>query len=50
MNTKDIGTVGEDIVAKLLKRNRYKIVERNVHVSHNEIDIVARNKKFILFV
>ena len=50
MNTKDIGTVGEDIVAKLLKRNRYKIVERNVHISHNEIDIVARNKKFILFV
>lgn len=45
MNTKDIGTLGENIAVKFLKKNKYKILDRNIHVSHNELDIVALHKK-----
>lgn len=45
MKTKDIGYLGESAAAKFLKKNGYKILERNLHVSHNELDIVAVNKK-----
>ena len=52
MNTKDIGNLGELLACKFLKKKRYKILENNLHVSHNEIDIVAFDKKqgFIVFV
>ena len=45
MNTKDIGNIGENAAAKFLKKNKYKILERNLHVSHNELDIIAIDKK-----
>ena len=41
MTTKDIGTLGENVAIKFLKKNKYKILERNLHVSHNELDIIA---------
>ena len=50
MTTKDIGDIGEKAAAKLLKKNGYKIIARNIHLSHNEIDIVAEDKEFIVFV
>ncbi|MBQ8848895.1 MAG: YraN family protein [Clostridia bacterium] len=50
MTTTDIGRYGEDIAANYLKKNGYKILERNRHQSHNEIDIIAVNKEFIVFV
>ena len=45
MTTKEIGDVGETIAVKFLKKNRYKILSRNLHVSHNELDIIALHKK-----
>ena len=45
MTTKDIGTLGENVAIKFLKKNKYKILERNLHVSHNELDIIALHKK-----
>ena len=45
MNTTDIGRLGEKYSIKFLKQNKYKIVDKNVHVSHNEVDIIALNKK-----
>ncbi len=42
----DVGRIGEDISAKYLKRNKFKIIGRNIHLSHNEIDIIAVNRKF----
>ena len=45
MKTKDIGNIGENAAVRFLKRNRYKIIARNVHISHNELDIVAICKK-----
>ena len=49
MTTKDIGDIGEKAVAKFLKKNGYKIKERNIHLSHNEIDIIAEDRDFIVF-
>ncbi len=50
--TVDIGRMGESIAADLLKLKKYKVIERNIHISHNEIDIIAINKKqkIIIFV
>ena len=49
MTTKEIGDIGERAAAKFLKKQGYKISARNVHLSHNEIDIVAENKDYIVF-
>ena len=45
MKTVDIGRLGEEQAARFLKKNKFKIIERNLHVSHNEIDIIAVSKK-----
>ncbi len=50
MTTTDIGRKGEKIAARFLKKNGYKILDTNRHQSHNEIDIIALNRDFILFV
>ena len=34
----------------LIRKNKYKIKGRNLHFSHNEIDIVAEDKNYIVFV
>ena len=50
MTTKEIGDIGERAAARFLKKNKYKIKGRNLHFSHNEIDIVAEDKSYIVFV
>lgn len=50
MTTKEIGDLGERLAVKLLKKNRYKVLSRNLHVSHNELDIVALHKKSAMIV
>lgn len=50
MKTVDIGRIGEKESARFLKKNGYKILEKNLHVSHNEIDIIARDKQNLVFV
>lgn len=50
MKTIDIGRLGEKEAAKLLKKSGYRIVACNSHFSHNEIDIIAKNKEYIVFV
>lgn len=50
MNTYDIGVFGEEQAAKYLKKRKYKIVTRNFKTIFGEVDIVARNKKEIVFV
>ncbi|MBE6535198.1 MAG: YraN family protein [Ruminococcaceae bacterium] len=50
MSTIEIGKFGEDSATSYLKKNGYRIVDRNVHVSHNEIDIIARDKTYLVFV
>lgn len=50
MTTTEIGRYGEKLAAKYLKKNHYKIIAKNSHQSHNELDIVAVNKNNIVFV
>ena len=49
MTTKEIGDIGEKAAAKFLKKQGFKIKERNIHLSHNEIDIIAENRELIIF-
>ena len=52
MTTKEIGDLGEKIAVNFLKKKRYKVLNRNLHFSHNELDIIAFDKraKMIVFV
>ena len=50
MTTTEIGRYGENLGEKFLKKNGYKIIDRNNHQSHNEIDLIAINKDVIAFV
>ena len=44
------GDKGEKAVTKFLKRNKFKITERNYSLKCGEIDIIAENRELILFV
>jgi len=50
MTTYDIGVFGEEQAAKYLTKRKYKIVTRNFKTIFGEVDIIARNKKEIVFV
>ena len=50
MDRQEIGKLGEKLATKFLKKNGYRIIEKNSHHSHNEIDIIAKNKSYIVFV
>ena len=45
-----VGDIGEAFAARYLKRNKYKILERNYVQSDTEIDIIAENRDYIVFV
>lgn len=49
-STRDIGMYGEKLAAKHLKKQGYKIRAKNVLSAHGEIDIIAENKDFLVFV
>ena len=46
----DSGIKGETAAAKYLKKNGYKILERNYRKTYGEIDIIAQNGENIAFV
>lgn len=48
--TKFIGDFGEKAAAGYLKRNRYKILERNFQTKYGEIDIIAEKDDLVCFV
>ena len=50
MTTKAIGDIGERVAARHLQKGGYKIKGRNTHFSHNEIDIIAEDKNYVVFV
>jgi putative endonuclease len=45
-----VGSRGEHEAARLFKKNGYKIREMNYRSSHYEIDFIAENRDFIVFV
>ena len=50
MKAKNIGDYGEKIAKKLLKKKGYKILASNQHESHNELDLIACDANYIVFV
>lgn len=44
------GAIGEDIAAEVLRNKGYTILERNFSNKFGEIDIIARDKKILVFV
>lgn len=50
LNTKLKGRFGEQTAANYLKKKNYKIVGLNYSCRFGEIDIIASNKKYIVFV
>lgn len=44
------GKAGEDLAARYLMQKGYDIVERNYHTRFGEIDIIARDARYLAFV
>ena len=44
------GKCAEDIASSFLRKKGYKIIERNFHCYFGEIDIIAENENYLVFV
>ncbi len=45
-----IGLYGEKQAAKYLRKKGYRILSRNRHLGRNELDLIVRNKEYLVFV
>jgi putative endonuclease len=50
MEKKEVGKKGEDLAHRFLKKNGYRIIERNYVCKMGEMDIIAREKDTLVFV
>lgn len=50
MNNKSTGNYGEDLTCEYLKSKGYQILERNYLIRGGEIDIVAMDGEYLVFV
>lgn len=48
--TRQIGRQGENAACNWLSQNGYAVTERNYTSPHGEIDIIAEDEKYIVFV
>jgi len=46
----ELGKQGEKVVIELLRKSDYKILRHNWHFERYEIDIIAENEEWIIFV
>ena len=46
----ELGRLGEDIAADYLEKNGYRIVRRNQRLGKNELDIIAEDDNYTVFV
>ena len=49
MDTKLTGRWGEQLAADYLKRKHYKIIGLNYSCRYGEIDVIATNRKYLVF-
>ena len=47
---KRIGNLGENLACRYLKKNGYRIIERNYVMENHEIDIIAEDRDTVVFV
>ena len=47
---KDVGALGESTAARYLKKQGYKVLARNYQCGKNELDLVMRDGRYIVFV
>ncbi len=47
-NSRSAGKKGEDLACKFLKKDKYKILEKNFSCRQGEIDIIAEDRKRVL--
>lgn len=50
MSNTAVGNQGENLACEYLKKQGYKILERNYRIRGGEIDIVAMDKNYLVFV
>ena len=50
MNTRVVGRYGESIAEQYLKKQKYKIVDRNFFCHFGEIDLIAWDGESVIFV
>lgn len=50
MNTKFLGKWGESLAAEYLRKKKYKITAAGYKTKFGEIDLIAENRKFVVFV
>lgn len=46
----ELGKLGEELAERFLKKLGYKILNKNFRTRYGEIDIIAKDKKRIIFV
>lgn len=50
MSNKSTGSFGETLACEYLKKQGYQILERNFFIRGGEIDIVAKDRDYMVFV
>lgn len=50
MSRRELGNTGERLACGALKKKGYLIIEKNYRCRYGEIDIIARQKDFLVFV
>lgn len=50
MNRRKIGQKHEELAAKYLEEKGYEILERNYRIRTGEIDLIARDDRYLVFV
>jgi putative endonuclease len=50
MNRQEVGKLGEKVAQKFLKKRGYRIHEVNFRCPQGEIDIIAQQKDYLVFV
>lgn len=50
MSTTSTGSQGENLACEYLKKQGYEIIERNFRIRGGEIDIVAQDEEYLVFV
>lgn len=45
-----LGRWGEELAARYIKNKRFKVIAMNYYCRMGEIDIIAQNKKYVVFI